>query len=126
MLTLDFSNMIAREGRTGDARAAIPEAAWTAAAKRFGDADAALRRQYADGVLGFLDLPGNAALAAQSTKFAADVRGRFTDVVVLGIGGSALGPIALRTALRPSGWNMLGDRHAAATPGSTCSTTSIR
>jgi glucose-6-phosphate isomerase len=27
--------------------------------------------------------------------------------VILGIGGSALGPIALRTALRPSGWNML-------------------
>jgi len=31
-------------------------------------------------------------------------------VVILGIGGSALGPIALRTALRPSGWNMLDDR----------------
>jgi glucose-6-phosphate isomerase len=28
---------------------------------------------------------------------------------VLGIGGSALGPVALRSALRPSGWNSLGD-----------------
>ena len=32
-----------------------------------------------------------------------------TDVVVLGIGGSALGPIALRTALRPPQWNLLDD-----------------
>jgi glucose-6-phosphate isomerase len=107
MLNLDFSNMIARADKGADARAAISESAWNEAGKRFADADAALRRQYADGVLGFLDLPGNAALAAQSTKFAADVRSRFNDVVVLGIGGSALGPIALRTALRPSGWNML-------------------
>jgi glucose-6-phosphate isomerase len=105
MLTLDFSNMIARP--TSAPGAAIPESAWAAAGKRFTNADAALQREYADGVLGFLDLPGDAKLAAQSTQFAADVRGRFTDVVVLGIGGSALGPIALRTALRPSGWNML-------------------
>src|SRR5690242_1549433 len=108
MLNLDYSNMIARSGAKDATKgSAIPESAWADAAKRFADADAALRRQYAEGVLGFLDLPGDAALAAQSTKFAADVRGRFTDVVVLGIGGSALGPIALRTALRPSGWNML-------------------
>ncbi|MFL5562608.1 MAG: glucose-6-phosphate isomerase [Gemmatimonadaceae bacterium] len=108
MLSLDFSNMIARPGaKEPAAKSAIPESAWAAAAARFSTAHATLQRQYADGVLGFLDLPGNAALAAQSTKFAADVHARFTDVVVLGIGGSALGPIALRTALRPSGWNML-------------------
>ena len=33
--------------------------------------------------------------------------GRFDDVVVLGIGGSALGTIALRTALLPPYWNLL-------------------
>jgi glucose-6-phosphate isomerase len=38
--------------------------------------------------------------------------GRSTDVVVLGIGGSALGPIALRTALRPPQWNLLDDARA--------------
>jgi glucose-6-phosphate isomerase len=32
---------------------------------------------------------------------------KFDDVVVLGIGGSALGMIALRTALRPPYWNLL-------------------
>ena len=34
-------------------------------------------------------------------------KGKFDDVVVLGIGGSALGTIALRTALRPPYWNLL-------------------
>jgi len=46
---------------------------------------------------------------------AAEWAGRFDDVVVLGIGGSALGTIALRTALLPPYWNRLtpeqrGDR----------------
>jgi glucose-6-phosphate isomerase len=35
------------------------------------------------------------------------MKGKVDDVVVLGIGGSALGPIALRTALRKPQWNML-------------------
>ena len=38
---------------------------------------------------------------------AGKAKGRFDDVVVLGIGGSALGMIALRTALRPPYWNLL-------------------
>ena len=114
MLTLDFSNMIAAAGTASGA--AIPESAWTAAVAKFSEAHAALGRQYADGVLGFLDLPGNAALAAQTTDFARDTKGRYTDVVVLGIGGSALGPIALRTALRPSGWNMLSDAARGGNP----------
>jgi len=37
-------------------------------------------------------------------------RGKFDDVVVLGIGGSALGLTALKTALRPPFWNMLSER----------------
>src|SRR5205085_870219 len=57
--------------------------------------------------LGFLDLPGNQALHRQSTDFASRARGQFDDVVVLGIGGSALGPIALRTALLKPQWNAL-------------------
>jgi glucose-6-phosphate isomerase len=57
--------------------------------------------------LGFLDLPADAALHAQSTQFVKRTRGRFDDVVVLGIGGSALGPIALRSALRKPQWNLL-------------------
>jgi glucose-6-phosphate isomerase len=114
MLTLDYSNMIA--SANSPARSAIPEGAWASAAAKFSEANAVLKRQYAEGVLGFLDLPTNAALAAQTTQFAKDVRRKFTDVAVLGIGGSALGPIALRTALRPSGWNMLSDEARGGNP----------
>jgi glucose-6-phosphate isomerase len=54
-------------------------------------------------------LPSNATLLDQVNRYVTKARGKYDDVVVLGIGGSALGPIALRTALRPSGWNMLDD-----------------
>ena len=59
------------------------------------------------GELGFLALPTDEALHRQSTDFAAKVRGKFDEIVVLGIGGSALGPIALRTALLAPAWNTL-------------------
>jgi len=59
------------------------------------------------GTLGFFTLPTDNALLEQSLAVAEKVRGTIDDVLLLGIGGSALGPIALRTALRPPGWNML-------------------
>lgn len=40
---------------------------------------------------------------------AADVRSRASNLVVLGIGGSALGNIALQSALNPPTWNLLPD-----------------
>ena len=104
-IRLDVTNLVA----TGATAAGVPLAAFEGARERFRAAQAHLEAQHAAGVLGFLDLPGNAALLAQSVDFAAARRGRYRDVVVLGIGGSALGPIALRTALRPAGWNALSD-----------------
>ena len=59
------------------------------------------------GTLGFLGLPTNDALLESTLSVAARARGRYEDVLLLGIGGSALGPIALRTALRPPAWNSL-------------------
>jgi glucose-6-phosphate isomerase len=103
-IRIDYTNMLA-----GAVTGGIPAAAWDDAQRRFPAVRADLTTQHRDGKLGFLDLPGDAALHRQSTDFARDARGRFDDVVVLGIGGSALGPIALRTALRPSGWNSLPD-----------------
>jgi glucose-6-phosphate isomerase len=55
-------------------------------------------------------------LLSQVTNFVAQARGKYDDVVILGIGGSALGPIALRTALRPSGWNMLDEKARSGYP----------
>ena len=51
----------------------------------------------------------------------------FDDVVVLGIGGSALGPDRARTALPQAGLEHARQRwRAAVNRASTCSTTSIR
>ena len=81
----------------------ITTAEWSAAAGAFTAAHAAVGDQYAEGSLGFFDLPDNGALHTQTLDFVQGLRDRGaypTDIVVLGIGGSALGPIALRTALR--------------------------
>jgi glucose-6-phosphate isomerase len=59
--------------------------------------DAVLGRREAD--LRWLDLPYQKTVAREITEFALSVRGRFENVCVLGIGGSALGNTALQTAL---------------------------
>ena len=102
MIHLDYTNMLAPAVAGG-----IPADAWEKADALFAKAHAEFERRRAAGELGFLDLPADAALHAQSVEFAKKTRGRFDDVVVLGIGGSALGPIALRTALRKPQWNLL-------------------
>ncbi len=111
-IKLDVTNLVA----TADGRTGVPVAAVEGAREKFAAAHAHLEAQHAAGILGFLDLPGNAALMAQSVDFAAKVKGRYRDVVVLGIGGSALGPIALRTALKPSGYNSLSDAARGGSP----------
>lgn len=107
MIHLDYTNMLAPAVSGG-----ITKDAWAKADTLFGKAHKEFERRWTAGELGFLDLPRDSALHAQSTDFAKRTRGRFDDVVVLGIGGSALGPIALRTALRKPQWNVLeaGDR----------------
>ena len=116
MIHLDYTNMMAPPIEGG-----ITTAEWNRIAKRFTDAHAGVDKLHADGVLGFLDLPDDKALHAQTTSFVRTLRDRdgshsLTDVVVLGIGGSALGPIALRTALRPPQWNLLSDDARAGEP----------
>jgi glucose-6-phosphate isomerase len=110
-IRIDYTNMLA-----GAVSGGIAAASWHDAQQRFPAVRADLVAQYGAGRLGFLDLAGDRALHAQSTEFARKAKGRFDDVVVLGIGGSALGPIALRTALRPSGWNGLPAERRAGYP----------
>lgn len=111
MISLDYTNMMADAVAGG-----VGDDDWRAADDRFRAAHAAVARLRADGALGFADLPTDTALLAQSTTFAARVRGRLADVVLLGIGGSALGPIALRSALRPPAWNTLDDAERSGWP----------
>ncbi len=102
-LRLDYSNMMISPG-------GIDQRTWTAAGKQFADAKRAFDSLRATGTVGFVDLPADKTLLDQVTRFSTAARGKYDDVVILGIGGSALGPIALRTALRPSGWNMLDEK----------------
>jgi glucose-6-phosphate isomerase len=107
-LALDYTNMFL----TG----AVTDADWEFAAGRFKAAHAAVTARVTSGELGFVDLPNDQALLKQSTDFAARAGDRWEDVVILGIGGSALGPIALRTALRPHAWNTLSREERGGKP----------
>ncbi|MBC8087998.1 MAG: glucose-6-phosphate isomerase [Phycisphaerae bacterium] len=101
-LTLDFTNMMAGAIKDG-----ITDAEWAEGQAAFEKAHAAVEEMRKKDTLGFFALPTDNALLEQSLAVAESVRGTIDDVLLLGIGGSALGPIALRTALRPPGWNML-------------------
>lgn len=101
-LRIDFTNMMA--GALPDGLG-ISETEWRGAREPFAAAHAAVEAQRAS--LGFLTLPTNEAVIRATLDIAGRARGRFDDVLLLGIGGSALGPIALRTALRPLAWNTL-------------------
>jgi glucose-6-phosphate isomerase len=102
-LRIDYSNMMISPG-------GVDPKAWSAAGKQFADAKIGFDSLRATGSVGFLELPIDRPLLEQVTNFSASARGKYDDVVILGIGGSALGPIALRTALRPHGWNMLDEK----------------
>src|SRR6476619_1029849 len=100
-IRIDFSNMI------GEAVGGIPEAEWLEQAPKFAQAYDGFEKLRSGGSVGFIDIANDDVLRDQAVEFAEQARGKYDDVVILGIGGSALGPIALRTALRPSAWNML-------------------
>jgi glucose-6-phosphate isomerase len=105
-ITLDYNNMLAP--RLGGGHGIDP-ARLEAMAERFRAAHADARRRRDSGELGFYALPDEQETVRTIETFAEGVGQTFSNVVVLGIGGSALGTIALRTALLHPLWNELGD-----------------
>ena len=63
-------------------------------------------QQRKNGVIPYRDLPYNKDYPASVKAVAADIKDGCENFVVLGIGGSALGNIALQTALNPYMYNM--------------------
>ena len=59
--------------------------------------------------IGFFKLPYEREVVGRIRKFADGIGQAFDTVVVLGIGGSALGTLALQHALKPPHWNELDD-----------------
>ncbi len=101
-LAIDFTNMMVGALPNGGG---ISDSEMDGAVAPFAAAHAAVEAKRSS--LGFLSLPTNEAVLRSTLAVAEQAKGRFTDVLLLGIGGSALGPIALRTALRPLAWNTL-------------------
>jgi glucose-6-phosphate isomerase len=60
----------------------------------------AFRKRVDSGEIGFPNLPDDSTTVRAISEFAADMRGEVDDVIVVGIGGSALGAYALDVAMR--------------------------
>jgi len=75
-----------------------------------------LKRQRGDGKLGFMDLPYDETAVGAAMKAAAALEKRFENLVVLGIGGSALGTIALKSALVDPFHNLMDSKARGGRP----------
>ncbi|MEZ4413590.1 MAG: glucose-6-phosphate isomerase [Gemmatimonadales bacterium] len=77
--------------------------------RRFAAIQAEVRERQAAGEYGFYGLARQAKTVRQIAAFAEGLGQAYDHVLVLGIGGSALGARALLSALRPPAWNELDD-----------------
>jgi len=102
MLTLDDTNMF--RPALDRVHGLSPDVS-TMLAARFPEVQAAVRGYRAAGEYGFMGLGAQDALVTQLEAFAAARHRSFDHLLILGIGGSALGMRALLTALRPAAWN---------------------
>lgn len=101
---IDFGNMMAGSIEPGGIDPARLEGDL---AGRFRKARRVVEARRGAGEFGFLDLPHDRRLIRRTLEIASALRDRFDDVVVIGIGGSALGTVALRDALPGPWWNAL-------------------
>ncbi len=106
MLKFDFNNMMdAYIGKDG-----ITEAEIDAARAKAEDAYVYFERNRGTGWMGWSELPYNQeAIVRDIIYTAAEVRAKFKNFVVLGIGGSALGPMAVYNALCHLRYNELDE-----------------
>ncbi len=100
-IRLDVSGMLQGAVASGASTAAL-----AALAPRLAKAHSALTAAADAGHLGFRELEAQGDERARVLEWAARARDGLDDVIVLGIGGSALGAVALRTALLPRDWNL--------------------
>ena len=109
-IQLDVSGMLQRAVPSGPTAQDL-----AALAPHLDRAHAHLLAEAGRGVLGFREFEAQAPERSRVKEWARNESDRTDDVVVLGIGGSALGAVALRTALLARDWNALpaarrGDR----------------
>jgi len=104
-MKLDYTNMLssALNGR------GIREADLQEFAGRFREIHQDVERRRDAGEYGFFNLPYERDTLQEIRRFAEGLGQSFDTIVVLGIGGSALGTLALQQALKPPHWNELTD-----------------
>lgn len=102
-LLLDYANMMAPRL---NGRGIQPD---LLAAAAFGRVHEQVQRAREAGEIGFFKLPYERAVLDEILPFAERIGQAFDTVVVLGIGGSALGTLALQHALCKPHWNELTD-----------------
>ncbi len=83
----------------------LDPAARQSIAKRFPDVAAEVKRRTALGEYGFTSLGRQPELLQRLRQWSSSIRGRYDHLLVLGIGGSALGTKALMAALKSPDWN---------------------
>jgi glucose-6-phosphate isomerase len=92
-----------------DGEHGLPRARLAELERRFRAVQAEVRERRAGGEYGFYGLASQDDVVRQIRTFAEGVGQAYDHVLVLGIGGSALGTRALLGALRPPAWNELSD-----------------
>ena len=103
-IVLDYNNVIAKDGRSAADFINRDElAALEPDVKRY---HGELQAEKGAGKLGFAELPGRLDVADACRKSAEAKKGQFDNFVVLGIGGSALGPTAVHNALHHPCYNL--------------------
>ena len=105
-ITLDFSNMV-RERLGVDG--IDPDRLGGDMADRFRAAHEAVESSRRSGEIGFLELPYDQGGLVRAQDLAERLKGRFENLVIIGIGGSALGARTLRDALLGPLWNERSD-----------------
>jgi len=106
MITLSYGRMLREQldGTHGVERARLG-----ALRARFGDIQKEVRERRGAGEYGFYNLVSQGPTVRAIRTFAEGLGQAHDHVLVLGIGGSALGTKALLNALRPPAWNELDD-----------------
>ena len=112
-ITLDFSNMVMERLGGGGVD---PERLGGDLADRFHSAHESVESARCSGEMGFFELPYDLDALSQAQELADRVAGRFDNLVILGIGGSALGARTLRDALLGPWWNEGSDEQRAGRP----------
>ena len=102
-ITLDFNNLMA-ESAQGEG---LTERELSGTSERARQILKEMQERRAQGQLPFMDLPYQGSMVKEIKEYGRTVKGKFADLVILGIGGSALGGITLHHALHPPFYNLL-------------------